>query len=145
MLKRIAVDYGRNVFEVFLMLLAIMSGLTGLFEPTPVTPVPGEPLLPIWGRLIWYGGLVLGGLITLSGLSIGLPHGLRVEQAGLLLLVGSGLSYVVLALGSNAVAQAAVVLVFSLTLLVRMYYLRWEPKAIVAAVRLIQSDVDDAL
>lgn len=140
--RRVAVDYGRNIFEVFLMLLALMAGLTGLIEPTPVTPAPGEPLLPLWGRVIWYGGLVIGSLITLAGLAIPLPHGQKTEQAGLFLLIGSGLSYVVLTLASGSPSQAIVVLIFVVTLATRIYYLRWEPAAIAAAVRLIRSDVD---
>lgn len=140
--RRVAVDLGRNIFEVFLMFLALMAGVTGLVEPTPVTPVPGEPLLPVWGRVVWYGGLTVGAVIVLTGLSMRLPFGRNVEQAGLFLLIGSGLSYVVLAVASDAAAQAIVVVVFMAALAVRMFYLRWEPRAIAAAVRLIQSDMD---
>lgn len=143
--RRVVVELGRNIFEFFLMLLALTAGVAGLIQPTQVAPPPGEPILPVWGRIVWYGGLVLGALICMAGLTWPMPHGPRIEQAGLLVLIGSGLSYVVLALVAAAPTYAVTVAVFVGVLAVRIYYLYWEPRAIAAAVRLIQTEMDGAL
>lgn len=143
--RRVIVEVGRNIFEVFLMLLALSAGMAGLIQPTQVAPPPGEPILPTWGRIMWYGGLILGALICMAGLTWPMPQGPRIEQAGLLVLIGSGLSYVVLALVAAAPTYAITVVVFVAVLVVRIYYLHWEPKAIAAAVRLIQTEMDGGL
>ena len=139
--RRVVVDLGRHIFEVFLMLLALLTGLMGLSDPSQIAP--GEPLLPTWGRVLWYSGLTIGAVITLVGLLMPLPAGHKVERTGLMSIMGPGLAYVLLAIGNAAVFHAVVVGGFVVTLAVRIYYLIWEPKAIVAAVRLLKSELDE--
>lgn len=140
--RRALAEMGRNVFELYLMLLAALAGLQGVLRPDPITPEPVEPILPPWGRIVWYGGLLLGAVIVTVGIALAPPLGSMIEQSGLVVLIGSGLSYAVLMLGAQALDQALIVATFVFVLGVRMYYLRWEPRAVAAAVRLIRSPED---
>lgn len=143
--RRALAEMGRSVFELYLMLLAATAGLQGVLRPDPITPGPVAPILPPWGRVVWYGGLLLGAVIVTVGIALAPPLGSVVEQAGLLVLIGSALSYVTLMIGAQAPAQALIVATFVVVLGVRMYYLRWEPRAVAAAVRLIRSTEDGEL
>jgi hypothetical protein len=62
-----------------------------------------------------------------------------VEKAGLIVLVGAGVAYSFLAVTLHALGSAAVVFVFVLVVLVRIWLIWREPRDIAAAVRLIQN------
>lgn len=74
--------------EAFVALLCALSSLAyigGAPEPRAV-----DTLLPDWMRVLWGLYLLVGGVMTLTGLLAGSR---RIEKVGLLLLVGPALAY----------------------------------------------------
>lgn len=77
-------DARRQPHEIFLLLLAIVSGLVGLTGGDPANGFAGA--FPAWLQVCWFGGLVLGSSVALCGILINGIRGLFVERAGLIVL-----------------------------------------------------------
>ncbi len=133
-----AMNVARQGFEAFLLLLCLMSGARGLWNPEGIVSAV-HPLLPEWGRIVWYAGLFSGAVIALVGIAWTWPWGSRVEKAGLIVLTGAGLAYTFLAITFGAVADGVLVAVFVLVVVTRIWLIWREPRDLAAAVRLIQN------
>jgi len=142
-LKIALTDFARQGFEVVLMVIAVGTGAGGLWNPSGITSRV-DPLLPTWGRLIWYGGLLVGGMITIIGIAMARPFGPLVERAGLVILTGSCVSYLALSLphGWAGLQQALLILLFTLVVLARIWLISREPYEIASAIKLIRSTMD---
>lgn len=58
---------GRNWHEVYLLVLAGITGITGLLTPGARSQAI-ESSFPPWGEALWYAGLLMGALIALGGI-----------------------------------------------------------------------------
>lgn len=119
----------RHPFEVYLLLLSIVSGLPILFG----SPAPGsiEAAMPHWGVRVWGAGLALGAVVALLGVLKTRPDskartvsvtGLVLEQVGLVMVASSTLLYVVVALvyvGVSAIVPIGIVAAYGISCLMR--------------------------
>lgn len=91
--RTIAVPRERNPFELWLMAATLLYGLVCSvaydLAATSIRMYPG-----LGGRLFLVL-LVVGSAVTLTGLAMRTANGLRVELAGLTILVGLCLAYIV--------------------------------------------------
>ena len=90
----------RHPFEVFLLLLSILSGLPIMVAgtaPDAVTDALNDTAARVWG-----GGLAVGAVIALLGIFLTRPHprstkvsvvGLVTEQVGLVMVAGACMVY----------------------------------------------------
>lgn len=91
-MRKLFVRDGRDPFEVLFLIACICAAITGLFMPT-------SPMLHyVFGQYLslWYGGLGVGGAISLAGVLRPRPlevSSLIVERVGLWLLAGWLLAY----------------------------------------------------
>jgi hypothetical protein len=113
---------GRNPFEVFVLLWAILVGASLVFG----SPAPGslQELLPQWMVTGWSTLLCIGGLVGLVGVWLrNLTLSLLVERAAMLTISPAALLYSVALFslgGARAAASGGAVLVFALSSFVRI-------------------------
>ena len=84
---------GRNPFEVWLQLAAIIGGLAFF---TGLAPAPNslEQTLPLVVRYSWYGILLAGGVVSLAGVNLpDIVDSVSWERIGLYLLAGGAFAY----------------------------------------------------
>lgn len=115
MLKPDPIGEARNPLAVYLLLLALISGV-GLLLGTP-TAGSIEATLPVWASKTWGGFLTVGGGCVLAGMYWpGDPRtGLVVKRFGFLALIVASSIYalvLLLAIGINAFLVAGIVLGF---------------------------------
>ncbi|AHH98345.1 hypothetical protein [Kutzneria albida] len=89
----VIVRSGRNPFEVFLLSAAVLSGGAGLLAQASWSPAVANTL-PDGLVPVWYGGLVLGGVVSVVGVLLNGLVSLLVERVGLTLLGGFAVLYV---------------------------------------------------
>ncbi len=142
-IKIVLTDLARQGFELMLLLLCVGAGARGLWNAEALTSTLDRSLPP-WGRAVWYGGLLAGGMIAIIGIAMARPFGPLVERAGLIILTGSCLSYVALALahGWAGLQQVLLILVFAIVVLGRIWLICREPYEIAGAVKLLRSAMD---
>lgn len=98
-----------NVFEIFLLLGAIISGASGVFFPERASGA--LEVLPRYVQLIWYISLVAGGLIALYGCI----KNIFIERIGITLLMSISFGYVVVVLSAVSNRPLAVGLITTLS------------------------------
>ncbi|MGH3987823.1 MAG: hypothetical protein ACRDTZ_10945 [Pseudonocardiaceae bacterium] len=85
------VNSDRNWYEVYLLVLAVMwvatAWLTGSADQTIVRTFPS------WSQHLWYGGLLVGVMVALLGITLASVAGLLVERAALFWLAGLCMAY----------------------------------------------------
>jgi hypothetical protein len=111
--RTVVVSGRHRPHEVLLLVVSLLVGLAytvGAPQPDSVTV-----LLPCWALLVWTGGLVVSGLLGLTGIVLRRPYALQLEQAGM--LIGSGAmiwySAAVAMLGWRALLASAVCLAWA--------------------------------
>lgn len=78
--------------EFFLAIIAILAGLPVLLDPISLSFVPGSiaQLMPLWMVDLWGAQMLLGGMITSTGIVKG---DFRIEQIGVLFLLAGAFVY----------------------------------------------------
>lgn len=78
--------------EFFLAIIAILAGIPVLIDPFTLSVVPASiaHLMPVWMVDLWGFQMVLGGAMTIAGITRG---DFRIEQIGVLLLISGSLIY----------------------------------------------------
>ena len=88
---------GRHPHEIVMAGISVFSGTLELVIDTPSSEV--TKVLPGWFAVMFFGGLILGGLVTLFGISQDKLIGFLLERTGLALLAIMYLAYVVACVG----------------------------------------------
>jgi hypothetical protein len=110
--------------EFFLAVIALLSGIPVLLDPFSLTFVSNsvQQLMPLWMVDAWALQLVVGGVITMSGI---LRGDFRTEQIGVMLLLGGAFVYMVALapLLPNAIMVFVTYALFTLAMLARYWVL----------------------
>lgn len=117
----------RAVFEAFLMLAALLSGLGG-FWAEEARSRSLVAVLPWWAQTLYYLVLGIGGLIGLVGIMAKDPeHGLQIERAGLIFLAGHTASFGFASIAYSGLAGipgSVMLLGFTLAAVARVFQIR---------------------
>lgn len=89
LLRRVVYSLVLQSIEAYLAVLAILVGLPVLLEPR-FTPGTVNSLFPTWMIIVWAGGLVVGGIVTLAAI---LSTNYRIERMGVSILWATTLTY----------------------------------------------------
>lgn len=91
----------RDPRAVFILVLCVISGVPLIFNK--IEPNSVEALLPTWGVIAWGFALVLGAMITLTGMALQkrYKNGLLIEQFGNAAVGAASLIYALALLISN--------------------------------------------
>lgn len=112
----------------FLMLAAMITGVSGLVAPgTKSRVITGS--LPGWMQVVWYSGLLGGGLLGGFALILGGKTGLIVERPARWLLAFLCCAFgvaVIAAVGLRGVAGMAFIGLFAAACVARAWEIRWE-------------------
>lgn len=81
----------RNWYQLLVMVLTVFWVADAWLSNSAQETITAS--FPAWSQSLWYGGLIAGALITAAGIMINTYVGLRVEQAGLLILTGLCIGY----------------------------------------------------
>ena len=106
---------GRSPFELFLLGACVISGLAGLVAPTSTSSALAH-LLPTWVVMAWSAGLVIGGVVSITGVLMRGLTALLVERIGLVGLAGFSVLYsavIVAELGLRATFTALFIAAFA--------------------------------
>lgn len=106
---------GKNPFELFMLAWATLAGLVGLLVPESQSSAVVR-LLPGWATVAWYGGLAIGGAVSLTGVWLPGLTSLLVERVGLIALGGFSLLYsagVVVVAGARGMTTVLIVGAFA--------------------------------
>lgn len=76
----------RNWYQLLIMVLTVFWVVTAWASGSAQESITAS--FPTWSQNLWYGGLVIGAVIAAVGIIVNTYAGLRIEQAGLLLLTG---------------------------------------------------------
>lgn len=82
---------GRNWYQLMLMILTVFWVVMAWASGSAQESITAT--FPTWSQNLWYGGLFVGALLTAAGIILDTYVGLRVEQAGLFILVGICIGY----------------------------------------------------
>lgn len=129
---------GRNWFEVFLMVMCVGSGTGGLLAPRGTDIAQA---FPRWATLAWFGGLVVYGLIAVTGILLHNLNGLQTERSALLGLAGWCFGYTttatILCLVQDGLSAYGVALVaaFGVLCMSRVWQIRREIRHTIADLR----------
>jgi hypothetical protein len=77
-------------FEVFLMGACVLSGAGGLVPHAPRGVI--DELAPSWA-LVWYLGLIVGGVLCLVAVTLKFPISTLLERVAVLMLAGLAIAY----------------------------------------------------
>ncbi len=80
----------RNPFQVFMFIACIFSGLSGLFIPNRFSS-SFQSTLPHSIQLIWYTGLIVGGVVAFYGTL----RNIFIERIGITILTGIILGFTI--------------------------------------------------
>lgn len=124
----------RHPFEVFLLVLSIVSGLPVMLGN--VTPGSVAEALSPWAQKAWGAGLTVGAVVCLLGVLMTRPNpravtvsvtGMVIEQVGLVMVGGACLVYaaaLVGYVGRGAGVSAAIVLAYGASCLWRWHQIQ---------------------
>lgn len=111
-----ATRYPADPRAIFILILCVTVGLPLLF--LRVKPGSLEELLPSWAVLLWGLSLILGAVVTLSGMARQTPGGIITEQVGSIITAFATLIYgvgVVGTAGSTGAWGACIVFGFGVS------------------------------
>jgi hypothetical protein len=108
---------GRNWYQLMLMVLTIFWVVTAWVSNNAGQAITAS--FPVWSQTLWYGGLVVGALVTTIGIVLHNFIGLLVEKSGLLALVGICAGYSVAFL--SFAGRAGIVHVILIVALIALY------------------------
>ena len=111
-----------NPFQVFMMLACILSGFFGLFTPGESSSAI-QRLLPETIQVIWYVGLLLGGILGLYGL----VRNMFIERISMTLLAGISIGYAFILFEISPrilTFSVFVIIFFSIACIVRIFQIR---------------------
>ena len=134
---------GRHPFEVFLLVLSVVTGAPGASGQAPPPSSIAAVTDPTAARL-WSIGLVVGATVALVGVAWPKPRdrakvsitGLSLEQVGLVGVAAVGTYYgvvVVLAVGAGALVAAGIIVAYAASCWVRA----WQLQGIIRGTRAI--------
>lgn len=124
----------RHPFEVFLLILSIISGLPVALGN--VTPGSVSAALSPWAQRTWGAGLTLGAIVCLLGILMTRPNpravtvsitGMVIEQVGLVMVGGACMVYVAALIGYvglDALVPASIVLAYGASCLWRWHQIQ---------------------
>lgn len=116
---------GRNPFEVLMLGACVGTGAAGLVEPT-ATSNAIVSLLPHWEVYTWYAGLLVGGLVGITGVFSKGVVSLLVERVGLIMLMCLTLAYaaaVLTQVGFRGVVPTLFTGLFAVACAIRFLYI----------------------
>lgn len=85
-LRKVIISLVLASVEAFLAFLCLVSGIPILLNPTALAPNSILALLPGWTIYLWAIGLVVGGTLSLIGISL---SEYRLERIGVLVLIAT--------------------------------------------------------
>lgn len=109
--RALLINSGRQPFELVILAVCVLSGLSGLLVPGAQSPAI-VAALGEW-TWAWYVGLTLGGAVPLVGVWLKMPTCLLIERVGmvwlstLFLAYGVGIAFVADSRGVTAAAFTA--------------------------------------
>lgn len=108
----VTISSSRSPFEIYMLLACILSGAVGLIDPGRGSSGIAQ-VLPHWELYFWYGGLIVGGIVTFLAVLSNALNSLYVERIGLTLLSGLSAAYGV-AIVANSGYKLALAILFVL-------------------------------
>lgn len=111
MLTRL-VHTSKSPFELFMLFAIMLSGLIGLLSPGRSANAVNH-VLPLWGQYVWYGGLLMSGLLSTVGALTNRLWSLFAERGGLMMLGALCIAYpaaILVVVGLSAFFAGAIVL-----------------------------------
>jgi hypothetical protein len=120
-----AARYPVDPRAVFILILSVFTG--GIALIVKAGPASLEATLPRWGVLVWGITLVLGSIITLSGMAVQNLNGILAEQVGSVMVAAATLFYGTLAIhliGAPAIQSMGIIIAWGLSCLVRWVQLQ---------------------
>lgn len=79
------VHTSKSPFEIFILIAIVIAGIAGLLMPAHTSSAIAQ-LLPLWGQLTWYSGLLVSGLLSVVGAFTNRLWSLYAERGGLSML-----------------------------------------------------------
>lgn len=120
------VHNNRTPHKIFLLVACVLAGVIGLFFPhTHAQSI--EAAFHGNSLLIWYTGLLIGGVLGLAGVFRRTITGVLIEQSGMLLLAGLMLSFAVAAIaysGVRGIVGLTILTGFGIANIVRAWQIR---------------------
>lgn len=86
-----------NPFEILLLVVSVLSGLGGLLQQQDTSQIILQHI-PTWELKVWYGGLIIGGVVSLFGALHPSVSSMLVERVGLTILFTISLLYSIILL-----------------------------------------------
>lgn len=127
--RKLVTSTGHNPYEVYLLVLCVVTGLTGLVTGGKSNPNIAHALSSV-ELYIWYIGLMAGGVISLGGvLGKTLLH-LYIERIGLALLAGASLIYTISLSFRSISISVVLVFLFYIATVYRVFQLSTEIKKV---------------
>lgn len=92
--RRVLYSIALTSVEFFLAIVAVLTGIPVLLDPFTLSLVPGSlaQLVPIWLADLWGLQLLLGGVVTIWGIT---SDDFRIEQIGVLFLLSGAFIYTI--------------------------------------------------
>jgi hypothetical protein len=121
---------GRTPFELFFLIVCVLSGGNGLVNPHGGSSVVNA-FLPGWEVVLWYSGLAVGGIVGLLGVLAAGVVSLLVERVALVLLAGLTLTYsaaLLVQVGERGVFVALIVASFTAGCIARIMMIQHDLK-----------------
>jgi hypothetical protein len=137
----LAIRSGRSPHELALLIPCFIVGIAGLTVPGRVSTTTLSAL-PLHWLYVWYGGLVLGSAVALTGLMMGSILGMLIERVGLIVLSGQLLGYgiaITVLFGLRGIQFGLLVGAFAVANLWRAHQIRRESVSVRAAAVLTRS------
>jgi hypothetical protein len=121
---------GRTPFELFFLIVCVLSGGNGLVNPHGGSNIVNT-LLPGWEVWVWYSGLALGGAVGLAGVLAKGIASLLVERVALAILASLTLTYsaaVAVQVGERGAFVALIVASFTAGCIARILMIQHDLK-----------------
>jgi len=111
--RTVVVSGRHRPHEVLLLVVSLLVGLAYTIGAPP--PDSLAALLRDWALHVWSGGLLLSGLLGLTGIVLRRPYAMQLEQAGMLIGAGALIWYsaAVATLGWRALLAGAICLAWA--------------------------------
>lgn len=111
--RTVVVSGRHRPHEVLLLAVSLLVGLAYTVGAPPPDSVAS--LLPGWAIHVWAGGLLLSGLLGLTGIAVRRPYAMQLEQAGMLIGAGALIWYsaAVATFGWRALLASAICLAWA--------------------------------